>query len=84
MVRSLPDEDVPTLMNEMRAVINDPAVELSFRLGVRRPPAPPSGLNTEMFGRWNTCRSASSPRRLPCPPCPPGPATRRSSGRRDL
>jgi acetylornithine deacetylase/succinyl-diaminopimelate desuccinylase-like protein len=48
MVRSLPGEDVPTLMNEMREVINDPAVELVPAWG-QRPPAPPSGLNTEMF-----------------------------------
>jgi acetylornithine deacetylase/succinyl-diaminopimelate desuccinylase-like protein len=32
----------------MREVINDPAVELVPAWG-QRPPAPPSGLNTEMF-----------------------------------
>ncbi|HYM11912.1 MAG TPA: M20/M25/M40 family metallo-hydrolase [Bryobacterales bacterium] len=48
MVRPLPDENIPALMQQMRDVIDDPAVELVPRWG-RRPAAPPSGLNTEMF-----------------------------------
>jgi acetylornithine deacetylase/succinyl-diaminopimelate desuccinylase-like protein len=48
MVRPLPDEDIPALMQRMRDLIDDPAVELVPPLG-RRPAAPPSGLNTEMF-----------------------------------
>jgi acetylornithine deacetylase/succinyl-diaminopimelate desuccinylase-like protein len=48
MVRPLPDEDVPALMQRMREVIGDPAVELIPAWG-RRPAAPLSGLNTEMF-----------------------------------
>jgi acetylornithine deacetylase/succinyl-diaminopimelate desuccinylase-like protein len=48
MVRSLPGEDVPTLMNQMREVINDPAVDLVPAWG-QRPPAPPSRLDAEMF-----------------------------------
>jgi acetylornithine deacetylase/succinyl-diaminopimelate desuccinylase-like protein len=48
MVRPLPDEDVPALMQRMREVIDDPAVELIPAWG-SRPAAPPSGLNTEMF-----------------------------------
>jgi acetylornithine deacetylase/succinyl-diaminopimelate desuccinylase-like protein len=48
MVRPLPDEDVPALMQRMREVIDDPAVELIPAWG-SRPAAPPSRLNTEMF-----------------------------------
>ena len=48
MVRPLPDEDVPALMQRMRDIIDDPAVELLPAWG-RRPAAPLSGLNTEMF-----------------------------------
>jgi acetylornithine deacetylase/succinyl-diaminopimelate desuccinylase-like protein len=48
MVRPLPDEDMPALLNRMREVIDDPAVELVPPWG-RRPAAPASGLNTEMF-----------------------------------
>ena len=48
MVRPLPDEDVPALMQRMLEVIGDPAVELIPAWG-RRPAAPPSGLSTEMF-----------------------------------
>jgi acetylornithine deacetylase/succinyl-diaminopimelate desuccinylase-like protein len=48
MVRPLPDEDIPALMQRMREVIDDPAVELIPAWG-QRPAAPTSGLNTEMF-----------------------------------
>ena len=48
MVRPLPDEDVPALVQRMREVIDDPAVEVVPAWG-RRPAAPPSGLSTEMF-----------------------------------
>jgi len=48
MVRPLPDEDVPALIERMRDVIDDPAVELLPAWG-RRPAAPLSGLDTEMF-----------------------------------
>jgi acetylornithine deacetylase/succinyl-diaminopimelate desuccinylase-like protein len=48
MIRPLPDQDIPALMREMRAVIDDPAVELLPAWGTR-PPAPASGLNTAMF-----------------------------------
>lgn len=48
MIRPLPDEDIPVLMQQMREVIDDPAVELLPAWGTR-PPAPASGLNTQMF-----------------------------------
>jgi len=48
MVRPLPDENVAALVQRMREVIDDPAVEVLPAWG-SRPAAPPSGLNTEMF-----------------------------------
>jgi acetylornithine deacetylase/succinyl-diaminopimelate desuccinylase-like protein len=48
MVRPLPDEDIPALMQRMREVIDDPAVDVVPAWG-GRPAAPPSGLETEMF-----------------------------------
>jgi acetylornithine deacetylase/succinyl-diaminopimelate desuccinylase-like protein len=48
MVRPLPDEDMAALVSRMREVIDDTAVELIPPVG-RRPAAPASGLNTEMF-----------------------------------
>jgi acetylornithine deacetylase/succinyl-diaminopimelate desuccinylase-like protein len=48
MVRPLPDEDVPALVRRMNELIDDPSVEVVPAWG-RRPAAPPSGLNTEMF-----------------------------------
>ncbi len=48
MVRPLPDEDVPALIRRMQEVVDDPAVQVVPAWG-RRPAAPPSGLQTEMF-----------------------------------
>jgi acetylornithine deacetylase/succinyl-diaminopimelate desuccinylase-like protein len=48
MVRPLPDEDVEALMQNMRDVIDDPAVELLPAWG-SRPVAPLSSIHTEMF-----------------------------------
>lgn len=48
-IRSLPDEDMPKFLEQLRAVINDPAVEVVVAPGHSRPGAPPSRLNTEAF-----------------------------------
>ncbi len=49
-VRALPDEDMPKFLNELRRVINDPAVEVvAGDPGMQRPAAPPSRLDTELF-----------------------------------
>jgi len=49
-VRALPDEDIDAFADTLRALIDDPAVELTMRSGGGgRPSAPPSGLQTEMF-----------------------------------
>jgi len=48
-IRALPDEDMPKLYDEMRHVINDPAVEIAYDTSHNRPVSPPSRLDTEMF-----------------------------------
>ncbi len=48
-VRAVPDEDIPALVESLRRLINDPAVEVIPNSGRSRPSNPPSGLNTEMF-----------------------------------
>jgi acetylornithine deacetylase/succinyl-diaminopimelate desuccinylase-like protein len=48
-IRILPDEDIPSVMEQMRQVINDPAVEIVPPQPGGRPIAPPSRLDTEMF-----------------------------------
>ncbi len=49
-IRALPDEDMPALLDQLRQVINDPAIELVKNVGgATRPGAPPSRLNTEAF-----------------------------------
>jgi acetylornithine deacetylase/succinyl-diaminopimelate desuccinylase-like protein len=48
-VRALPDEDLPRFLEQLRAVIDDPAVEVVLASGHTRPGAPPSRLGTEAF-----------------------------------
>jgi acetylornithine deacetylase/succinyl-diaminopimelate desuccinylase-like protein len=47
-IRAVPDEDIPKFFEEMKKVINDPAVEI-VRSGGTRPGSPPSRLDTEAF-----------------------------------
>lgn len=47
-IRALPDEDIARFYEEMRRVINDPAVKIVPSANPR-PAAPPSRLDTEMF-----------------------------------
>lgn len=48
-IRSLPDEQMPRFLEQMRAVINDPAVEVVVASGHTRPGAAPSPLNSDAF-----------------------------------
>ena len=47
-IRAVPDEDLPKFFDEMKKIINDPAVEI-VRNTSGRPPSPPSRLDTEAF-----------------------------------
>ena len=48
-IRALPDEDLPRLFEQIRGVINDPAVSLAPVERETRPPAKPSHLGSEAF-----------------------------------
>jgi acetylornithine deacetylase/succinyl-diaminopimelate desuccinylase-like protein len=48
-VRALPDEDIPRFVEQVRQLINDPAVTVELVPGHRRPGAPPSSLHTDAF-----------------------------------
>ncbi len=48
-VRSLPDEDMTRFLDQMRKIVNDPAVTIEVAPGHSRPGAPPSSLATEAF-----------------------------------
>ena len=48
-VRALPDEDMAKFLDQMRKIINDPAVTVETAPGHSRPGAPPSSLHTEAF-----------------------------------
>lgn len=48
-IRVLPDENVPAFFEEMRKVVNDPAVKIEPLSAGARTATPPSRLDTEMF-----------------------------------
>jgi acetylornithine deacetylase/succinyl-diaminopimelate desuccinylase-like protein len=48
-IRALPDEDVSALLEQLRKVINDPAIEVVRMRSATRAGAPPSRLDTEAF-----------------------------------
>jgi acetylornithine deacetylase/succinyl-diaminopimelate desuccinylase-like protein len=49
-IRALPDENFPALLDRLREIINDPAIEVVELVGSgTRPGAPPSRLDTEAF-----------------------------------
>ena len=48
-VRALPDESMDSLVETVRRLIDDPAVEVIPLAGPGRPAAPPSSLQTDMF-----------------------------------
>jgi acetylornithine deacetylase/succinyl-diaminopimelate desuccinylase-like protein len=48
-IRALPDEDIPRLLEKIRQVINDPAVEVAMIDRDTRPGAKPTRLDTEAF-----------------------------------
>ena len=49
-IRALPDEDTSALLDQLRKLINDPAIEIvNVSSGATRPGAPPTRLDTEAF-----------------------------------
>jgi len=48
-IRSLPDENMVALVDQLRKVIDDPAVQVVDLPGAIRPGAPPSRADTELF-----------------------------------
>ena len=48
-VRALPDEDMDRLVEALRTVVDDPAVEVARNLRNTRPGAPPSRIDSEAF-----------------------------------
>jgi acetylornithine deacetylase/succinyl-diaminopimelate desuccinylase-like protein len=48
-IRALPDEDMNRFWDEMKKVINDPAVRIEPITGNLRPAGPPSRLDTDMY-----------------------------------
>jgi acetylornithine deacetylase/succinyl-diaminopimelate desuccinylase-like protein len=48
-IRSLPDEDMSRFLDQLRTLIDDPAITLEHVPGFGRPGAPPTGLRTEAF-----------------------------------
>jgi acetylornithine deacetylase/succinyl-diaminopimelate desuccinylase-like protein len=48
-IRALPDEDMTRFLDQLRKLINDPAIEVVHAPGHSRPGAPPSRLRTEAF-----------------------------------
>src|SRR6185503_16947315 len=47
-VRALPGEDMDKLVAQLKALVNDPAIEIT-RVPPNRPAAPPSPLDSELF-----------------------------------
>lgn len=47
-VRALPDENMPAFIENLKRIIDDPAVEIT-PLGDHQTVTPPSGINTELF-----------------------------------
>ena len=48
-IRALPDENIPALLDQLRKIIDDPAIEVAELPLATRPGAPPSRLDTEVF-----------------------------------
>jgi acetylornithine deacetylase/succinyl-diaminopimelate desuccinylase-like protein len=48
-IRAFPGENMDQLIDEMKRVINDPAIEIVRQEQSHRPPAPPSSLDNEAF-----------------------------------
>lgn len=66
-IRVLPDEDVGKFFDEMKKVINDPAVRIEPLAAGARTATPPSRLNTDMFRAIETVSKRLYPRSTTLP-----------------
>lgn len=66
-VRRLPDETQAEVMARFRALINDPAVEISPAPGQTMPPTEPSAMTTELYRSMQRIFLKSSPRGIVVP-----------------
>ncbi len=66
-VRAVPDEDLPALIEKLRQLIDDPAVEIVPAEGDGRKFAPPSGLDTAMFAALERAQAAVFPQAITIP-----------------
>lgn len=69
-IRALPDEDMKNFVQEMKQVINDPAVDIVPVSGNDRPPSPPSGLDTAMFHALENAQKKLWPQAITLPVMP--------------
>ena len=65
-VRALPDEDMTNLVQTLRELINDPAVEV-VPAGTGRPATPPSRFDTEMFAALERAQKTVFPEAITLP-----------------
>lgn len=70
-LRALPDEDMTAFTTEMRRIIDDPAVEITFVADNVRPAAPPSRLDSAMFRALEHAQQRVLPGLLTLPQMPP-------------
>jgi acetylornithine deacetylase/succinyl-diaminopimelate desuccinylase-like protein len=66
-VRALPDEDLPKLLEQIRSVIGDDRVEVRSAGSGGRPPAPPSRIDTAMFGAFERAQQKLFPGAITLP-----------------
>ena len=66
-VRALPDEDMPAFLEQMRRLIDDPAVEITPAEGDGRKFAPPSRLDTDLFAALERAQAKVFPGCLTLP-----------------
>jgi acetylornithine deacetylase/succinyl-diaminopimelate desuccinylase-like protein len=60
-VRALPDEDIPKFFEEMKRVVNDPAVKVEPITANLRPGAPSSRLDSDMYRALEKVSAAMYP-----------------------
>ena len=66
-IRALPDEDMPKFFQEMKRIINDPAVKFEETAFGARPTTQPSRLDTEMYAALERSAQRLYPRAVVMP-----------------